>query len=417
MSTKIEEIIIDNVKAIDHKELSLNGFSAYVVGRNGGGKSTLISCLIKCLQGIKPSVILREGTENGRAFIKLTTGQTFDWKIDESKKGNLAEIKFTTADGIKTPVTTDIAQRFFPKGFNIDKFLGSRPKEQQKELEKIAGIDLDDVNKRYETEYANRTNKNREVKTREAALKPVNSTLAIIESPTDEIQKELNLIDSHNESYNRIKKGVADKNIKLPQQAKEIKRLKELLTAAEKEEKQLKKEIADGDAWMAIEKNKPKDDAYHFSLSQKLQGVTDNNKKIVENNEAIKAKEAFDLFKKDADKLDEKVKAIEKEKGNLIKTAKIPANFAFVTDGEGITYKGRPFEAEIMSLSDRYKAALELNLLTLGECKMMHFEGSALDPDGLNEVIKWADENDLQILVELPRAGDVTYQIIDKSVK
>lgn len=415
MSTKVETIIIDNVKAISHQEAQLGGYSAYVIGRNGGGKTTFISFLIKRLQGLKPDVILKQGTTEGYAFIKLTTGEQFEWKINPEKKGDLSEIKFTTKDGIKVPVTTAIAERFFPVGFNIDKFLAGTPKVQQKILEGLSGIDLDDVTSRYDIAYTDRTNQNREVKRCEALLTPVNSALPIVEIPIMEIQQEIADIGLHNHKYDNSAKGVTDLEKQLIADETEIKRLKTLLATAEANKKTTEKRISDGNKWLAIPANKRKGDNELQALETKLQETIDKNKSIIENNKAIEAKKAFDLLKADADKADEKVKAIEKEKSDLIRTAKLPAGFGFEAQGDGIIYNGLPFTKEQQALSNIYIATLKLAFLNMGECRMIHFEGSALDPDNLDTVVKWANENDLQIIIELPRRGEVEYQIIDNT--
>lgn len=417
MSTsKVEEIIIDNVKAISHLDAQLGGYSAFVIGKNGGGKSTFISFLIKRLQGIKPSVILKEGTENGYAFMKLTTGETFEWKINPERKGDLSEIKFTTKDGIKVPVTTAIAERFFPVNFNVDKFIRSRPQEQQKELEKISGIDLDDVNIRYKEQFELRTAKKKQLKTQEAVLKPVNIDLPKEELPTLTIQEEIASIDLHNHKYDTAKQGVTDLEKQLVSDNTEIKRLETMLATANANKKKTETRITEGKKWLEVDKNKRKGDEALQSLQKSLTDTIDKNLKIVENNKAIEAKTAFDKFKKEVDEVEAKVKAIEDEKSKLIKTAKLPEGFAFAVEGEGILYNGFPFESEQQALSSLYIAALKLSLLSLGEVKMIHFEGSALDPDNMAEVVKWADEQDLQVVIELPKSGDVTYQIIDNTV-
>ena len=52
--------------------------------------------------------------------------------------------------------------------------------------------------------------------------------------------------------------------------------------------------------------------------------------------------------------------------------------------------------------------------MALGKIRTMHFDASFLDKDSLSDVQKWADENDLQLLIERAdfENGDIEYKII-----
>ena len=110
-----------------------------------------------------------------------------------------------------------------------------------------------------------------------------------------------------------------------------------------------------------------------------------------------------------ADKL---VKDIEQEKKDMINSANIPPEFEFGDDG--ILYKGLPLSNNQMSSSSKYIASLKLGAMALGEVKAMHFDASFLDRENLEKVQAWADENDLQLLIERPDfdGGEIEYQII-----
>jgi hypothetical protein len=113
-----------------------------------------------------------------------------------------------------------------------------------------------------------------------------------------------------------------------------------------------------------------------------------------------------------ATKKDEEVKAIQDEKTKMISEAKLPKEFSF--SGDSILYNGLPFSNNQLSSSAKYIAALKLGVLSLGKVRSIHFDASFLDNISLNEILIWANENDLQLLIERPDldGGDIKYEII-----
>jgi hypothetical protein len=111
-------------------------------------------------------------------------------------------------------------------------------------------------------------------------------------------------------------------------------------------------------------------------------------------------------------KADEKVKSIQSEKNKMIAGAKIPDEFK-ITDS-GILYNGLPLTDSQISSSSKYIAALKLGAMVLGKLRTMHFDASFLDKNSLAEIQLWANENDLQLLIERPDydGGEIKYQII-----
>ena len=69
-----------------------------------------------------------------------------------------------------------------------------------------------------------------------------------------------------------------------------------------------------------------------------------------------------------------------------------------------------------ISSSAKYICALKLGALVLGKIRTLHFDCSPLDKNSLMEIQKWAEANDLQLLLERPdfEGGDIKYQIIEE---
>ena len=434
---KVKSITVKNYKALAEQEINLNGASAIITAGNNQGKTSLLRGLIDRFRGEKPDIIVKQGEEKGENTMELTDGSKIAWKFTHKTEN----FSFTTAEDIKmtTGVLSAIGEKYFGMKFNIDKFINSSMKEQLKQVQKLLGVDLSILDQRYKLKFDERTEANREVK-RLLALnvqKPEEVVVVDIEALKKEKQE---LVDkntklkekwvSDNEAHqkealnhNKIQSERKDRREKFmndwkiveqfeDEDAHEItafidlegigrfydkmekpEELKEVSTLIEPEYHSLveiDKKIED-----AYE-DKSKFDAYQTSLDA-------YNKWVKEGTDA--RKKADDL-KADLDKITE-------EKTKLIKEANLPDGFE-LTD-EGLLYNGLPLDDNQISSSAKYICALKLGALVLGKVRTMHFDASYLDKNSLNDIQKWADENDLQLLIERPdfEGGEITYNIIE----
>jgi hypothetical protein len=119
------------------------------------------------------------------------------------------------------------------------------------------------------------------------------------------------------------------------------------------------------------------------------------------------------IAREKAETIDKLVKAIEKEKQDMIKTAKMPDGFSF--SDNGLLYNGYELNKNAQSSSALYIAGLKLATMNLAELKTIHFDASTLDKKSLIEVENYANSIGLQLLIERPDfdGGDIKYEIIN----
>ncbi len=112
------------------------------------------------------------------------------------------------------------------------------------------------------------------------------------------------------------------------------------------------------------------------------------------------------------DTAEKKLKEIEQERQQMINNANIPEEFEFKTDG--VYYQGFPLQSNQVSSSGKYIAALKLGSMAIGNVRTMYFDASFLDKNSLAKVEQWANENDLQLLIERPdyEGGEIKYELI-----
>lgn len=409
--TKVKKITVANLKAVASLTADFNGCTAIITGGNNKGKTSFLRSLPDRIRGIKPDIILKSGESDGLAEWELTTGEKFIWSFDNKTKAG-ERLQFITKDNIKTSVTRELATRFFPPTFDVDAFLQATPKKQKEALQKLVGLDFTDIDSRYKAAYQERTFANRKAQDESTKTTPVQE-LPEKESEYFELEKELAGIDAYNDRYSNAEQLQTDLISQKAANDDDIAELERKIAEIKEKNIELSNRIAQGDAWLKNDLNKPKNQSAKDDLQAKIDAIKANNEAIHKNNEAKKQLETARQAEEAAKKADDDVKAIEAERMNMIKSAAMPEGFGFTDDG--ITYNDLPFTREQLSSSGIYIAALKLASMNLGEVRTLHFDASFLDKNSLADIEKWANDNDLQLLIERPdfEAGDIEYQLIN----
>lgn len=447
--SKIKRITVSNLKAIAETSANFNGCTAIVTAGNNKGKTTLLKGIFERIRGIKPEKILRIGESEGFAECELTTGEKFKWEFKTVKDALREKLTYISQKDIKSSVTREIAQTFFPQIFDVDAFLSAQPATQRKMLQKLVGLDFTDVDNRYKESYDERESKNRrslEAKIKfDAAVMPENvAAVDIVQllSDKDAIRTKLNWEYLDNKKYNEtLRTNYNDERYRVQEnwyrrQEQENNKAK----AIENAEVSLDKLITLGYTgsevrnWIntlprkqeidiEVEVSKIKqpvyikempDDTPLKEIEAKINEAGETNRKAQLYKDWDDLRTAMHNANKESGEADKKVKAIEKERMDMIRGANMPEGFSFSDDG--ILYQNLPFTRQQLSSSGIYIAALKLANMTLGEVKTLHFDASFLDKNSLNEIEAWANENDLQLLIERPdfEGGEIEYQIINK---
>jgi AAA15 family ATPase/GTPase len=397
---KIKRIHVKNVKAIIDQEINLNGATAILCGGNNKGKSTLLTALKDRLLKMKADQIVRRGETEGLYEMEFTSGDIIQWELSTKTKAG-EKLTLISKDGAKTSVITDIIKWFNPGSFDIDKFLNESPAAQRKTLEKLLGLDFSTLDEQYTKAVEERKDANRDVERIEVTYKGlyVDETLPKEIAPTEELEKELLGVETHNEKY-RL----------LTEQEKSLlatrKRLEEELAAVNAKLAELDEKLFDA-------QTQPKSQEYVNDLTEKLRTTKESNIKIEANNRLREALKSLEVLKDTAHNKDIAVKDILKAKDDMIRAAKMPEGFSF--GEEGINYNDLPLTAQQLSSSAIYIAALKLASIQVGNVRFLHFDASMLDNKSLDEVRKWAESQDLQLGIELvDRAGqDISYELIE----
>lgn len=438
---KISKITAENFKAIaGERSLDLHGCSVIVTAKNDSGKTSLLRGLIDRFRGITPEYPVNKNAEKGTYIMELDNREKIEWRFTEKSE----QINYYTSNGMKitTGVLSFLQTKYFGKQFNIDTFLKKADGEKIKYLTELLGIDVDTIDKEYKRIYEERTALNRDLKNEKgrALTEPeivLRHDVGALEKELSDIkfknQKLLDKYDAENElhlkniaAFNEIQRNITAKYYEIQTLLQDTLKIKQEFLDLGYEDK------SDWDKMIKfLESFKQGEEAKPLTQLEKpqLHDTTEIEAKLVEANKQEtlasfyeRDMEIYLKWKDDIKKLEEKIEKANKDlddlktrKEKMLRDANIPEEF-HITD-EGLSYKGLPLSSSQISTSGLYIAALKLGRLGLGQLQAMHFEASSLDKNNLEEILAWADKENLQLLVERPDyTGDneMTYKLIEK---
>lgn len=443
--SKIQHIKITNFKNIEEFQADFKGCTAIVTGGNNKGKTSFLKGIPDRIRFERPGLMVRSGEKEGKGEMVLTNGEKFIWEFNDKGKDKLVLI---TNEGLKHSVTKEIGAKFFPALFDIDKFLQSPPKSQVKQLQAIVGLDFTDIDERYAKAYNYRTERNRDAEIYHAKLSKMLKVPAVVFVDLTELQAKkeaertrLNALYQQNKKLNdeartawnqdkeRINKECNEHNklqsgrrfrVSVCNNAFDV-LAKEGYTGSEVSAyiKGLQDEIEADKIAIELYPAEPKyidempDRTALDKLDAEILEASNTNVEAQKYKDYIDYKKQTEDAKALADDADVAVQIIENERRSMIESVHMPDGITFGIDG--ILVDGLPLDRNQISTSKLYCSALRIAAMNLGEVKTLYFDASFLDRNSLGEIEQWANDNDLQLLIERPdfEAGELRYEIIE----
>jgi hypothetical protein len=441
--SKIQRISITNFKAIDNLEMEFKGCTALITGANNSGKTSFLKGIPDRIRFVRPDVMVKNGEKEGRGEMTLDTGEKFIWEFSVDGKDKLTYI----TDNARQSVTKELGRQFFPPVFDIDKFLQSSPKEQSKQLQAIIGLDFTAIDEEYRKAYDARTERNREAELYHVKLeKMIKCDKVDFVDLTELKAKKEAERQKLNELYLKNKKANEATRTKWENEKEEV--LRDCNDHNGKQESKRKvfdacfKAVATltgsgyiGDAQTFLDQLRediqpdmvpaelyPKEPTYIEEMPDKTE-LDKIDQQIITasetNAEAQKYKEYMDHKKATADArgaaddADLVVRSIEERRQIMLQQGNFPKGISLTSDG--ILVDGLPLDRNQISTSKLYTSALRIAAMNLGEVRTLYFDASFLDRNSLAEIQAWANENDLQLLIERPAfdGGEISYEIIE----
>lgn len=387
---RIIKLEAENVKRLRAVEIVPESDVIVVGGRNAQGKSSCLDAIEMALGGGStfPPEPIRRGERQARIVVNLG-----DIVIERTFSARGSRLEVRNAEGVPQKSPQALLDALCSK-VAFDPFAFSRlaPKEQDKILREVVGLDLTDLETERARVYAERTDANRAVKELEARLvgKVEYPEAPAKEVSVAEIAAELKKANAHNEAVRRAEDAVTAAKGELSDAVAEVARLEAELAEAREEVARAQTALNDLPPVPARVDVAP--------IEARLETAEETNRQVRENIERaalladVKSEETL------ARSLDDRIQAIDAEKAERLAKAPFPVPGLGFND-LGPTLNGIPLEQA--SQAERLRVSIAIGLALHPKLRVLLVrDGSLLDNESLALLTEMAREHDAQVWLE-----------------
>jgi DNA repair exonuclease SbcCD ATPase subunit len=397
-SYRIVKLTASNVKRIEAVEIEPDGNVVVIGGDNGQGKSSVLDSILYGLVGKKsmPPKPVRSG--EGKSEIKIDLG---DFEVIRTIKENSTQtLKIQSKDGSYYSSPQQKLDAIVSElSFDPVEFMNKPTKAQAETLKKLVGLDFEELDKKRQQLYEERTMVNRDVKRCESTLSGMEYD-ANYGTETTDINELMNKERAANEI---ISKYQSKKN--------ELERSEELLSTlrTEKEELERKLGIVTERICAGVEKLKLQRVELESielpdveSVRKEINYAQAKNR-IVESNKSYNAtKSELKEHSNKSAQLTKSIEDIDSEKKTALVNAKFPVSGLSIND-DGVVFEGVPLEQA--SSAEKLKVCAAIGCALNPKLRFITIrDGSLLDKNSMQVLEDFAEENDVQVWIE--RVGD-----------
>jgi len=420
---KILKLTAENIQKIRAVEITPDGNTVIISGKNGQGKTSVLDSISYALGGkalisqkpirkgqesakvvvdLGKYIVERNWTSDNRSYLKVSSkeGGTFasPQKLLDSLIGDLSFDPLAFARAEKKPQVEILLQA---ADIQMDK----------KTLESVSGVKIGGdgnpielINQVHKAVFDERTALNREEKKlraqREAIkvpegmekIKPVSTSELFAERKKMEEQIREN--NATRDRFQFIVKRTGEIEMQMSDLQEEIAQLT-------KEQSEMDPNLQDPDIAAIDEKIAQVDDTNHVA-------------QLVKDREEIKVR--LNKASREASRLSENLKAILEYKNVMIAKAKMPIEGLDFEEG-GVIYNGIPFEQ--VSDSEKLKVSMAIAMALNPKIRVIRItDGSLLDSENMKIIQSMAKKKDFQVWIEkVDETGTVGIFIEDGQVK
>lgn len=417
---KIVSLVAENIKKLKAVEITPSDAVVAIAGKNGAGKTSVLDSIWWALSGTThiQAQPIRKGQTKAR--IKLNLGELI---VERKFTASGSTLSVENAEGARFPSPQKMLDALIGAlSFDPLAFARMNPKEQFEELRRISQveIDLDAIDRLNASDYAKRTELNRDAKTRQAQADGILVSDNIPAEPIDEremldaIQKagehnleieRLNTINvqamSEATSFDLSEARQTERARQLREDAESCLRLAEearvLAVAARKKVKEMPAPI----------------DVTEIRATLDAARITNGEiEKLVRKTSLLKE---VDTITMQALKLTQSMETRNMDKCAALAAANMPVDGLGL--GEGcVTYKGVPLDQS--SSAEQLRVSLSIAMAANPKLRVIRItDGSLLDDDSMAAIAEAAKKQDYQVWIErVDSSGKVGIVIDDGAV-
>lgn len=429
---KIVSLQAENFKILKAVEIAPNGNMITIGGKNGQGKSSVLDAIYVALKGraAAPPKPVRDGTEKCRIVLdmgELIVTRTFTVKEGKEFTDNL---KVETADGYRPDKPQKVLDALLGSlGFDPFEFVGKPADDQAEMLLELVplSVDLDELADADRSDYAKRTDTNRDIKTLEGQLAsyPLEPMPDVVPDRDALVEKLGSAADTNlaleREEMRRVQLdstriGLGDAAAAARRQIQELRdQINDLEIVAEEKQRAAEKMQEEIDALPPL--SEPIDTQ---ALREEIRQA--ENAAAVKARQEARAQIKADIAAKtkESEALTKAMDDRERQRQDALAKAKMPIEgLGFQVNEKGkpvVTFKGQPF-AQI-STAEQIRASAAIAMAANPTLRVMRIsDGSLLDEDSLAELARMAEADDFQIWIEKVGSGGVGIVLENGEIK
>lgn len=422
---KIIKLQAENFKRLQAVEITPEGNTVLITGKNGAGKSSVLDSIVAALCGKKyaPDKPIRDGEE--RAEIKI---ETENWIIKRTfTAAGGGSVTISNADGMKASSPQTLLDKVVGQiAFDPMLFITQYDARKQREvLMKLAGLDFSDIDKSIAEVKQQRS----EVRRDKERFEHEANAITVPEGTPDEevsvveLSQELQKANEANHSVIELEQALVARQERLVGQQGDIANCKINIERLEKELAETKEALQEYE-----QIHKKAHDAINTiqtKLTETEKVDTDAIQQKIANAEEVnvnvrlkkqKANLKLNVTEKTAkySELGKKMKDLEQSKATRLAEAEMPLEGLSV-DEDGVIYDGIPLSQ--VNDAKKLEVGMGIAMAENPELRVIRMNGNDLDDDSLEIIRKLAMDKDFQVWIERWAGGPRGIIIEDGNVK
>lgn len=398
MTTKINEVEVQNTKRIVNVTFSPSGAGLTIIGgRNGQGKTSVLDSIAWALGGnkFKPSEAGRDGEE---PYIKIE----LDNGLVVERVGKNSSLKVTDPLGMKGNQTL-LDDLIGELALDLPAFMNADSKKKAKILLGILGVEdeLARLDEQEKEKFTERTAVNKAKKQADAEAKSMNFHDDAPDSPiiVTELAEQLNAAISQNVKVENLERRITQKKEAINSILEQIARLKQAVDDGEKELLELEGQRS---PFGVV-------DTSH--IQEQIKNAEAINAKVRENEKFNEQNRKAWELQKQSDSLTEEIESIRAARTALLDGAKLPLKGLSVQDGE-LVYNGAVWDG--MSGSEQLRVGTAIVRAVNPKCGFVLLDKlEQMDAETLQEFSQWAADEGLQIIATRVSTGEECTLILE----
>lgn len=408
---KIQSALVKNFRKIVLAEINPGKHFVVIAGKNANGKTSLIDGLASALSGKKPPFVkpIHNGADKYEIKIVLDEGIII---TQRETAGGTYTLDVKAADGATYSAGQTFLSRFYNAvQFDPLSFMRKEPKKQVEQLKELLGLDFTELDQERRQKEEVRKDAKKEMTRLQGLMSQLPEGLD--EAPDEEVSvsslsEQLRKVEAENFEVQQAKERKArfESNIESANAA--IEELKAKIEKIEADKAGFESALQS----LVIGEVKPTD-----NLQSQIATAEDKNRLARLKKERAEKRVEFNKIAKVEHEADERIKAIDADKAKQLASAEFPVpGLSFGEDG--VLFNEIPLEE--CSAAERLKVCLSIGYKMESRMGVMLIrDGSLLDEESISELKVFAEEKDIQVILELvgENHGDEAIIIEDGLVK